>query len=671
MVRRFAALAFAPLLAVLLWPAVGRAQESSTSEYQGAPAHVSFVEGSVTLEREGRLDDAPANMPLQAGDRLRTRVGRAEVLFADGSTMHLDRETTLDLQSDELVRLIAGRLRLSIPGPSSRQLGYRIDTASGWAHINEAGDYRAALVRDEFELAVLRGRAELVNDSGRTSLRAGERAFARTSAAPSYAYVFNSAAWDEFDRWSEERRSERLGLSTQYLPEEVRSYAATFDRDGSWSYDTSYGYVWYPRVAVGWRPYYYGRWLPYRHYGYTWVSTHPWGWATHHYGRWGFSAGAWFWIPGRTWGPAWVSWGYAPGYVSWCPLGWNNRPVLYAHHGYYKGYDHWRAWTVVPHHSFAGSYVNRTVVPAHRIDERTRLAFNYGDRPPPVVGRAVPRGSVAAAPIRVAGTAPVRTAGSTVLTNRQLAAGTPGSTPQSRRAAPNGHAVGRSAVSRTEPAAPALSEARRAESNGSEARRAESNGSEARRAESNGSNAPTVNRPAVSRTEPTAPGLARSTGRNEPSRSSDLPISQRNDGYRARPETYAPAGNRAVPRVPSGSPAPVEIRRGVPSTPAPSEVRGSDPRGPSYGAPPSYGTRPSYGSPSGPSSQPRTAQPRGSYGPPPSHGSPSSARPSGPGAPSAQPPAPGGPDRGAARPEGSRPGGGAPARGAARPRGGL
>ena len=630
------------LLAFTLLGGAGVAigQENAPSrEASQAPAHVSYVEGAVTLEREGRIDDAPANMPLLAGDRLRTRAGRVEVLFADGSTMHLDHETTLDLQSDELVRLIAGRLRLSIPGPSSRQLGYRVDTPSGWAQINEAGEYRAALVREEFELAVLRGRAELVNDNGRTSLRAGERAFARTNAAPSYAYVFNSASWDEFDRWSEERRSERLGLSSQYLPEEVRSYSATFDRDGSWNYDASYGYVWYPRVAVGWRPYYYGRWVPYRHYGYTWVSTHPWGWATHHYGRWGFNAGVWFWIPGRTWGPAWVSWGYAPGYVSWCPLGWNNRPVLYAHHGYYKGYDHWRAWTVVPHHSFAGSYVNRTVVPAHRIDERTRLAFNYGDRPPPVVGRAVPRGSVAAAPIRVAGTGPVRTTGSTVLTNRQLAAGTPGSTAPSRRAAPNGQVVGRSAVSRT---APALSEAGRAESNGP--------------------SGATVNRPAVSR--------------SEPSRSSDLPVYQRSDGYRARPETYAPTGSRAVPRVNPGSPAPVEIHRGVPSAPAPSELRGSDPTRPSYGPPPSYGSRPTYGSAPGPSSQPRTAQPRGGYGPPPSYG-PGPAAPSEPrrgesrGPTSAQPSAPGGPARGAARPEGSRPSGGAQSRGMAVRRGGI
>ena len=293
----------------------------------------------------------------------------------------------------------------------------------------------------------------------------------------------------------------------------------------------------------------------------------------------------------------------------------------------------------MPHHSFSGGFVHRTVIPAHRIDARTRLAFNYGDRPPAIVGRAVPRGSVAAAPIRVAGTAPVRTNGSPVLTNRQFGAAPPAATPASTP--PSRSAVSRPAgseVRRTESSPPAVSEARRAESN---------------------------------RTAPATQGLERSRTRGESNRPGDLPSYQRNDGYRARPETYAPSGQRAVPRADYGSAAPVEIHRGVPSTPS----------SPAYGAPPSYGSRPSYGSTPTPSSEPRTAQPRGSYGPPPSYGArPAPSEPRGgeprggmarPGPASAQPPASGGPDRGgAARPEGSRPSGGAPARGGARPRGG-
>ena len=612
-------IATAAFLFLLFTAPTARAQEKVQSE-GGAPAHVSYVEGAVTLEREGRIDDAPANMPLLAGDRLRTRAGRVEVLFGDGSTLHLDQDTTLDLQSDELVRLIGGRLRLSIPGPS-REIAYRIDTGSGWAQITEPGEYRATLNQKEFELAVLRGRAELVNDDGRTSLRAGERAFAATNAAPSYAYVFNSAAWDAFDRWSEGRRSERLGLSSQYLPEEVRSYSASFDRNGSWSYDASYGYVWYPRVDVGWRPYYYGRWVPYRHYGVSWVSAHSWGWPTHHYGRWGFNAGVWFWIPGRTWGPAWVSWAYAPGYVSWCPLGWNNRAVVqFGYYPGYRGYDHWRAWTVVPYRTFGSSYVHRTVVTSNHIDARTRGAFVQRDRAPDVVGYAVPRGSVAAAPIRVAGTAASRRTGSPMLSNRGA-----GALDSNRNSAPS-RAVARDEAVRAR-ALPSRSVVRSSQSVAAESP-AQTESRDVTRAVPRAQDRPVYqpeNR-AVERSRPrNAESPVRPAGSissplsSDPSRSNDLPSYRREDGYRARPETSTPTDRYAVPRG--------DYRR-----PAVSE-----PNRPAYGPPPSY------------------AAPR----------SP------GPSRPAAQPPASGGSDRGSARPaEGSRPSGGARGAAVARPRGG-
>ena len=549
-----------------------RAQERVQSE-GSAPAHVSFVEGAVTLEREGRIEDAPANMPLLAGDRLRTRAGRVEVLFGDGSTLHLDQDSTLDLQSDELVRLIGGRLRLSIPGPS-REIAYRVDTTSGWAQISDAGEYRATLKENEFELAVLRGRAELVNEDGRTSLRAGERAFARTNAAPSYAYVFNSASWDAFDRWSEGRRSERLGLSSQYLPEEVRAYSASFDRNGSWSYDASYGYVWYPRVDVGWRPYYYGRWVPYRHYGVSWVSAHAWGWPTHHYGRWGFNSGVWFWIPGRTWGPSWVSWAYAPGYVSWCPLGWNNRAVV--QFGYYPGHhgsDHWRAWTVVPYRTFGSSYVHRTVVTSNRIDARTRGAFVQRDRAPDVVGYAVPRGSVGAAPIRVAGTAASRSTASPLLSNRGAG----------DRALPSRSVVRSSrSVTADSPAQTDSREVTRAVPRTQDRPVYQPENRAVERSRPRSAESPV--RPADSISSPLS---------SDPGRSSDLPTYRREDGYRARPESSTPTDRYAVPRG--------DFRR-----PAVSEPRRGESNRPSYGAPAPYAAPPSYG-PSRPAAPPPAA----------------------------------------------------------------
>jgi len=80
-------------------------------------------------------------------------------------------------------------------------------------------------------------------------------------------------------------------------------------------------YVWVPSgVDQSWRPYTQGRWV-YTDRGWTWVSNEPFGWATYHYGRWGFSNQVgWFWVPGRRWAPAWVSWRSSDDYLAWAPL---------------------------------------------------------------------------------------------------------------------------------------------------------------------------------------------------------------------------------------------------------------------------------------------------------------------------------------------------------------
>jgi hypothetical protein len=390
----------------LAYPAVHPAFAQDAA-VESPPAHISFVEGNVILERDGQIDNSPASMPLLAGDRVRTQGGRVEILFADGSALHLDQQSVVDFQSDEVVRLLDGRMRLNIAG-QGRDVSYRIDAPAAWVEIGETGEYRVAVLRGDrepqVELAVLRGAAELVNEDGRSLVRAGERAFVRAGAQPSPPYVFNSAMWDAFDRWSEARRDHRLGVSAQYLPADVRPYSTTLDNYGAWRYEQEYGYVWYPRVAVGWRPYYHGRWVGLRPYGWTWIAADPWGWPTHHYGRWGYSGASWFWIPGRRWGAAWVSWAYAPNYVSWCPLGWNDRPLfsfvninLNYHRGRY--YDPWHAWTVLPRRHFGVGFVNTNVIAGRRLDGHIRGSFVVRDRAPDWHYS----GHRASAPIRSAG----------------------------------------------------------------------------------------------------------------------------------------------------------------------------------------------------------------------------------------------------------------------------
>ena len=404
-------------LAVFLLPSVAVAQVQSPTEagpgeqvaQYDPPAYIATVDGAATLERDGRIETSALNMPLLSGDRLRTTDGRVEVRFADGGRLYLDARTSVDFLSDELIRLIDGRVRVA--EVRTQQVSYRIDSVAGSARILQPGEYRIALLRDQnetqLEFAVVRGSGEIFTDGGATPVRAGERAYASAGLMPSYAYAFNSAAGDDFDRWIDMQRGTVYAASSasaQYLPSDMDGYASTFDQYGDWRYQQEYGYVWYPRVAADWRPYYYGRWVSYPRYGWTWIASDRFGWPTHHYGRWGFSAGVWFWIPTSRWAPAYVSWGYADDYVSWCPLGWNNRAVIsiniFGGSGYYSaGPRYYSAWTIVPRGYFGRGYAYERAVSWDRFRSQ-RPRFLEG-RAPAGYDRAVPRNS---APIRYAGT---------------------------------------------------------------------------------------------------------------------------------------------------------------------------------------------------------------------------------------------------------------------------
>jgi hypothetical protein len=164
--------------------------------------------------------------------------------------------------------------------------------------------------------------------------------------------------------------------SASYLPQELDTYGTTLDQNGAWQYAAPYGYVWYPTVAPDWRPYYNGYWSPVRTYGWTWVGLDTWAWPTHHYGRWGHASNRWFWIPGRTWGPAWVSWAAAADYVSWCPLGFDSRPVFALSVGHRNT---WAGWTVLPRSRFGVHqyYANRYAVDARRIPVNTPFIAHH------------------------------------------------------------------------------------------------------------------------------------------------------------------------------------------------------------------------------------------------------------------------------------------------------
>jgi hypothetical protein len=116
-----------------------------------------------------------------------------------------------------------------------------------------------------------------------------------------------------------------------------QTFYDSLSQQGTWIQSADYGYVWQPQVSdPNWAPYTQGYWA-YTDDGWTWVSDESFGWATYHYGRWvNLDGTGWVWVPGYTWGPAWVSWRYGDGYAGWAPL----PPDSFAGIDYFgDGYD--------------------------------------------------------------------------------------------------------------------------------------------------------------------------------------------------------------------------------------------------------------------------------------------------------------------------------------------
>ena len=303
---------------------------------------IRHVEGGTTLQRasEAGAEEAFRNLPFFPGDRIWTdETGRAEFQFGAGSIVRLDERSKLDYMANEgergasrvVLRLWSGALLLrNRDGRNAPD--FEIETPGGLVAARGDAIARIDVVNGETRLSVYQGTVSLDDGQRRVRLEAGEQIAARRGEEPTAPQRFDRRQLDAFARWDEDREREidwaNVDNDERYLPEEVAPYAADLRSHGSWRLEPEIGYVWQPRVGLGWRPYLDGRWV-WSAYGWTWVPNEVWGWAPFHYGRWGHSfALGWYWIPGRAFSPAWVSWSYGQDYIGWCPLGRGDRPIV-------------------------------------------------------------------------------------------------------------------------------------------------------------------------------------------------------------------------------------------------------------------------------------------------------------------------------------------------------
>ncbi|MEO8035509.1 MAG: DUF6600 domain-containing protein, partial [Acidobacteriota bacterium] len=349
--------------------------------------------------------DARVNQPVYPGDEVTTsRRGRSEIRLSDGNVIGLDRSTAIRFRSildsydgdaaQTIVELRYGHVIVQRTDANAQPL--RLDTDNASYLASEEAIYTIdSDGRGRERVTVFDGAIEVRTPQRTDRLREGEEAHVDDQGLyGSVQQVRNSS--DDFERWFLRRAERYTSASSRYLDRSIAYSDSDLGDNGSWIYVSSYGgWCWRPRVAAGWRPYYYGSWSTSRTGCLTWVSQEPWGWVPYHYGRWAYEgAYGWVWLPGPAYAPAWVYWMYGPSYIGWAPMGWYDcyRPYYdwayrpYARAGFDIGFGFYgrvrvnevdlRPWTFVDANTIVSTRTDHAALTNDII--RQRLARDGG-----------------------------------------------------------------------------------------------------------------------------------------------------------------------------------------------------------------------------------------------------------------------------------------------------
>ncbi|MDB5875104.1 MAG: hypothetical protein JWQ07_4546 [Ramlibacter sp.] len=378
-------------------------------------ATLSQLEGSVVFAPAGETEwaDAVLNRPITAGDRIWTDKGSRAEVHAGSAVLHVDSQTFLDVTALD-GDVLQARLNEGTVNARVRQLqageNFEVDTPQLAFRASQPGDYRIDVdpAQHTTRVTVRSGVATVYGANGQAQQLEGAQLVTFAGQDLERVTVQASPVDDGFDRWAGDRnRSEDQSVAARHVPREVVGYQQ-LDAHGTWAQDTSYGEVWYPRVAQeDWAPYRYGRWESIAPWGWTWIDDAPWGFAPFHYGRWAMIGSRWAWVPGRigprpVYAPALVAFvggganvsfsiGSGPG-IGWFPLGpgeaW--RPTYRTSGVYVTRVNRYAGWN----NRFTNSYVHQHhagAVTAVRVDDFSRgrpVNGNWQRMNPADIGRA-------------------------------------------------------------------------------------------------------------------------------------------------------------------------------------------------------------------------------------------------------------------------------------------
>ncbi len=250
----------------------------------------------VRTSDSGEWEEFSTNSPIPERGRVSVPDGsEAELQFHGGQGVLLAAGSEIDVRqlgdARSAFRLRSGEIRFDLPEADFAPVRVTIPGGGSVAFPVPGRYWLTARDDGDAQLVVRRGQGTVSIERGSFTVNAGDEAMigADVRIGP---FSGGAAAAEE----------PSPGLSDAETGAGVPPYAAEELRDyGEWVDSPDYGYVWRPRVAVGWSPFFYGRWDWVSPFGWTWVSFEPWGWWPYHYGYWCSDASfGWVWCPYRS-----------------------------------------------------------------------------------------------------------------------------------------------------------------------------------------------------------------------------------------------------------------------------------------------------------------------------------------------------------------------------------
>ncbi len=155
---------------------------------QGLEPRITYVEGSVALSPDG----------------VRTAGGRAELMLASGTLVHVDGASTVQFDRTGTLTLSSGRLLVRTGnGPLSD-----LEVPYARLRLAPSGVYNvlADATHSRLLVSVIAGRVELQGRySQGTSIGPGQMVMMTSATAIPWATSYQPAGWDRFELWSDSR----------------------------------------------------------------------------------------------------------------------------------------------------------------------------------------------------------------------------------------------------------------------------------------------------------------------------------------------------------------------------------------------------------------------------------------------------------------------------------